>query len=98
MSAAEDMALSKGRTVILVQCLYCRNDRFMDQKKPKVMFNLGLVAITCGIWLPVYLWNLLLAKVRPWRCRGCGHRFPRILDATESTGGSRQPSHPTVTE
>ena len=68
-----------SRTEVVAFCPMCRTKRsFRWQASPHAGWNLLLVVVTCGLWLPVWISKLFFTEMRPWRCLACGWHKPEF--------------------
>jgi len=74
------------RLVVPAYCPVCRNEKFFFREgAPDPWFNIALIVVTGGLWLPIFLLQLFFRETRPWKCEECGWRAPIFSGRRESS-------------
>lgn len=53
-----------------IRCQHCRRRRLAYYRHPKYGFHGLLLLLTCGLWLPVWVYAM---SRREYVCATCGH-------------------------
>ncbi len=51
-------------------CAYCRKRKLATWQYPNISLHSSLLIVTCGLWLPVWVYVMLCGG--RWVCRECG--------------------------
>lgn len=80
------------RVEVPAYCPRCRRERrFFREPVPDLGFNLLLLLVTVGLWLPILLLRLLIREMRPWKCENCRWRAPVFAGRKTAILGASQP-------
>ncbi len=67
------------KSTIQGYCQYCKQKRPFDKEGVSHILHLLLTIFTCGLWIIMWIFIVIMNELANYRCRECGTKYSTIV-------------------